>query len=367
MNSFARELGYVGRSPRALLMGDAFTAVADDEFTLFYNPAALGRNKSVVLTPLNPNFTGTNVLEDLDRFKNFPKGNPSGVADKLLNFPLSLQASIFPGLKMANFGFNLFASSKTNIILRNAVHPILDLDYRYDRGFITGFAYNIGSGARASRIKKTSKSQIQSGRRLSIGGAVKFIKREGVDEQFDLFGTTLLNKINSGTTDIGDFKKALGFSDGKAWGLDLGTEYAYSSGRNLFTAGLAVLDVGSTRFRKTEGVAKIPIQKMAINSGVAFKQDFGIFDYTLAGDLRPLNSGIDNARKFHFGAEFSLPFVTLNAGWSEGYISYGGSLKLWPFKLTAGFYGVEIGSKFREQEAKRFVLLLSLFDFSFDL
>lgn len=367
MNSFARELGYVGRSPRALLMGDAFTAVADDEFTLFYNPAALGRNKSVVLTPLNPNFTGTNVLEDLDRFKNFPKGNPSGVADKLLNFPLSLQASIFPGLKMANFGFNLFASSKTNIILRNAIHPILDLDYRYDRGFITGFAYNIGSGARASRIKKTSKSQIQSGRRLSIGGAVKFIKREGVDEQFDLFGTTLLNKINSGTTDIGDFKKALGFSDGKAWGLDLGTEYAYSSGRNLFTAGLAVLDVGSTRFRKTEGVAKIPIQKMAINSGVAFKQDFGIFDYTLAGDLRPLNSGIDNARKFHFGAEFSLPFVTLNAGWSEGYISYGGSLKLWPFKLTAGFYGVEIGSKFREQEAKRFVLLLSLFDFSFDL
>lgn len=43
----AQEVNYLARSPRALLMGDAYTAIADDEFTLFYNPAALGRNKGV--------------------------------------------------------------------------------------------------------------------------------------------------------------------------------------------------------------------------------------------------------------------------------------------------------------------------------
>ena len=106
---------------------------------------------------------------------------------------------------------------------------------------------------------------------------------------------------------------------------------------------------------------------MMINSGVAYKQDLGIIDYTLSADLHPMNSSIDFSRKFHFGSELSLPLLTINAGWSEGYLSYGASVKLWPIKITTGFYGVEVGSKFREQVAKRFILYLSLFDFSIDL
>lgn len=364
---FADEVAHIGRSPRALLMGDAFTAVADDEYTLFYNPASLGRNKGVSFTPLNPSFGGTNALGDMDRFKNFPKSDPAAIADRILNYPVSIQAAAFPGLKMGQFGFNLFASSKTNIILRNAIHPILDVDYRYDRGFTTGFAYNIGSGAYSSRIKKVSKSKITSGKRLSAGISVKHITRQGIDDHFDLFGTTLLNKINSGQTEINDLKQALGYSTGKAWGVDLGAEYAYSSGPSLFTAGLSVMDIGNTRFNKTEGTGEIPDQEMTINSGVAFKQDFGLLDYTLSFDVQPMNAPIDFSRKFHVGAEFSLPLITAHAGLSEGYVSYGATVRFWPVKLTAGFYGVEIGTKFREQEAKRFIVYLSLFDFSFDL
>ncbi|MBC7713562.1 MAG: hypothetical protein H7177_09490 [Rhizobacter sp.] len=363
----AQEVGYVGRSPKALLMGDAYTAIADDEYTLFYNPAALGKNKGVSLTPLDPSIGATNVLGDTDRFKNFPKADPAGIAAKILNYPVSLQASVFPGLKMASFGFNLFASSKTNLILRNAIHPVLDVDYRYDKGFITGFAWNVGSGAFSSRIKKTSKTKVTTGQRLSIGAAFKFINREGMQDHYDLFGTSLLNKINSGATDLTSLKQALGYSKGKAYGADVGAEYAISSGNNVLTSGISILDVGGTRFRRTEGTGDIPVQEMSINTGVAFKQDFGLFDYTLSADLRPLNQPIDFSRKFHLGAEFAIPLITVYAGWSEGYVSYGASVKLWPVKLTAGFYGVEIGSKFREQEAKRFIVYLSLFDFSFDI
>jgi hypothetical protein len=268
---------------------------------------------------------------------------------------------------MAQFGFNLFASSKTNIVLRNAIHPILDVDYRYDRGFIAGYAFNIGSGAFSSRIKKSAKSKITTGNRFSVGLAVKHMNRQGLSDQFDLFGTTLLNKINSGATDIQDLKEALGYSRGDAWGVDIGTEYAYSSGRSLFTAGLSILDVGDTQFNVTEGTGDVPKQEMTVNSGIAFKQDFFLFDYTLALDIKPITSSIDTARKFHVGTELSLPLVTLNAGWSEGYLSYGGSVKLWPVKVTAGFYGIEVGNKFKEQEAKRFVVYVSLFDFSFDM
>lgn len=365
--AFAQEMGYIGRSPRAQLMGDAFTAVADDEYTMFYNPAALGRNKTVSLTPINPSIGGTNVLKDTDRFKDFPKSDPAAIANKILNYPVSLQASVFPGLKMGRFGLNLFASSKTNMVLRNAIHPILDIDYRYDRGFIAGYAHSIGGGAFATRAKKTTKLKITSGERVSIGVAVKHINREGMRDQYDLFGTTLLNKITSGASTIEDLKRALGYSKGKAWGVDLGAEYALSRGNSLFTAGLSMLDLGDTRFKKTEGIGEVPNQAMTINTGIAYKQDFGIFDYTLSSDLRPLNDGSDFSRKFHFGSELSLPLVTLNAGWSEGYVSYGGSIKLWPVKLTAGFYGVEVGTKFRQQEAKRFIVYVSLFDFSLDI
>lgn len=363
----AQEVGYIGRSPKALLMGDAFTGIADDEYTLLYNPAALGKNKGVSLTSIDPSFGGVNVLGDLDRFKNFPKADAAGIAERILNYPVSLQASVFPGIKMMSFGFNLFASTKTNLILRNAINPVLNVDYRYDKGFITGFAWNLGSGAFSSRIKKSAKTQVTAGNRLSLGVAFKFINREGLSDQFDLFGTTLLNKINSGATDLASLKQALGYSKGKGYGADIGAEYAISSGNSLFTSGISILDVGNTRFRKTQGTGDVPYQEMSINTGAAFKQDFGIFDYTLSADFRPINQTIDFSRKFHFGTEIGLPLVTAYAGWSEGYVSYGASVKFWPVKLTAGFYGVEIGSKYREQEAKRFVVYLSLFDFSFDI
>lgn len=363
----SQEVFHLGRSPRALLMGDAYTAIADDEYTLFYNPAALGRNKGVSLTPLAPSVGGTNALDDMDRFKDFPKSDPTAIANRILNYPVTIQASIFPGLKMGQFGMSLFATSKTNIVLRNAIHPSLDVDYRYDRGFIAGYAYNIGSGAFAAKVKKSNKEKITSGRRISFGAAVKHMNRQGISDQFDLFGTTLLNKINSGSTDIEDLKEALGYSTGKAWGVDVGAEYAVSSGRSLLTAGISILDVGDTQFKRTEGTGDVPLQEMTINSGVAFKQDYGFFDYTLSMDMHPLNGDSSLGRKFHFGSELSLPLLTFHGGWSEGYLSYGATVKLWPFKVTGGFYGVEVGSKFKEQEAKRFIVYLSLFDFSIDL
>jgi hypothetical protein len=368
-NCFTQEVSYLARSPRALLMGDAYTAIADDEFTLFYDPAALGRNKGVSFTLLDPSLGLTDALSELDRFKNFPSGTGAApkIANRIMDFPIYLQAGIFPTLKMGQFGFTLFANNKSSFVLRNATNPELDVNYRYDRGFVFGFAHNIGTGAFSSKAKKGSKKSTSAGTRLSFGFSVKHMNRQGIEGQYDLFGTTILNKINSGKTDISSLKDALGYSQGQAWGYDMGAEYAISSGRSTLTSAVSVLDVGGTRFVKTQGTGEVPKQDMMINSGVAYKQDFGLFDYTLSADIHPMNSSIDFGRKFHFGTELSLPLITLNAGWSEGYVSYGGSIKLWPIKITTGFYGVEVGSRYREQVAKRFILYVSLFDFSIDL
>ncbi len=367
--SNAGEVSYLARSPRALLMGDAFTAVADDEYTLFYNPAALGRNKGVSFTPLAPSFGLTNAYDDLDRFDNFPSGANAApqIASRIMDFPIYFNTGIFPTIKMAQFQMSLFLNSKTSMTLRNATHPMLDLNYRYDRGFITGFAFNMGSGAYSSRIKKTSKTKTDQGQRLAIGVGVKHLNREGLQNQFDLFGTTLLNSINSGANSAQELKTALGFSKGSAWGYDLGLEYVKSSGASTFTAGFSLLDIGNTRFVKTSGTADVPMQEMFANAGVAYKQDFGLFEYTLSADMHPLMGPVDFARQFHLGAEVGLPLISLMGGYNEGYLSYGLSFYLWPFKLTTGLYGVELGSKYKEQEGKRFIIYLSLFDFSIDI
>lgn len=364
---FAAEVSYISRSPRALLMGDAYTAIADDEYTLFYNPAALGKNKSVSFTLLSPSLGLTDALSEMDRFTNFPS-TAEGIAGRIMDFPIYLQAGIVPTLKMGPFGFTLFADSKTSLMLRNTTHPMLDINYRYDRGFVFGFAHNIGAGAFSSFAKKTAKQTTSAGNRLSLGASIKHMNRQGIQNQFDLFGTGLLSKINSGSTNsASDIKNSLGYSAGKAWGFDLGAEYAVSSGHSTFTSAISIMDIGSTRFKKTSGISSVPKQDMMVNSGIAYKQDFGIFDYTLSADLRPLTAAIDFGRKAHFGAEFSVPFVTFLAGWSEGYVSYGATVNLWPIKITAGFYGVEVGSKYKEQVANRALLYLSLFDFSVDL
>ena len=63
----AKEVFHVGRSPRALIMGDAFAALADDEYTLFYNPAALGKEADLRVVPFNPHLGILNPLDYIDK------------------------------------------------------------------------------------------------------------------------------------------------------------------------------------------------------------------------------------------------------------------------------------------------------------
>jgi len=361
--TLASEIVYLGRSVRGSLMGDAWTALANnDEMTLFYNPASLGGNDTVAFYPLNVRIGVTNALDDMDRFKNFPKSDPDAIVGRLLGFPVYTELSSYPGLKMMRFGFNLFASNKLSLNLRNKVHPSFEIDYRYDRGFAAGFAFNVIGGT-TSKGKK-----IGSGKRLSVGYNLKYIRREGIKDEFDVFGTGLLGKINTGFKDIQDVKNAFGFAEGKAFGHDIGLEFATGNGTTEFISGLSILNVGDIQFKKlSDGEASVPKQEMYINTGFAFKQDFGIFDYALTMDIKPINLPIPFARMVHAGGVLNLPFLSVYGGMSEGYTSYGAELRLFPITLVAGFYDVELASEYKEEAGKRAVIYLSFFDAEFDI
>ncbi len=348
----SREMRYLTRSPKALLMGDAFTALADDEYTLFYNPAALTRNKGLDVVPLNPNFGFTNALdaEDQARFKDIPSNDTSALAARFTGFPVWIHAAYTPGLKMNSFGISGVYNYDWSLVLRNAVHPVLNVDFRYDKGAVIGYAHEF------SLNKMTS---------LSIGLGFKLLKREGIKNSFDLFGTKLLTLINQSDTEATDILNSLGFSKGKGMGYDAGLLFIHKTKFYEIAFGASVLDIGDTRFKLTQGEGPIPKQDMYINTGFSFSQDFGIIDYRFAYDLKPINEPVDFGRMTHLGIDVGIPFFRFFGGYNEGYKSYGINMDILIGELTLGFFQVELGSKYKEQPGKRFILQMELLDFLF--
>lgn len=349
-------------------MGDAYTAVADDETTLFYNPAALGRHSGVTIVPLKANIGLPDVLDKelslsnpgigiSDRFQNFPS-EPAPLANRILGYPIYVELGASPTIKVMNFGLNFFAVSKTQMALNNAIHPVLNMEYNLDRGFITGYAFNFGNGGRGNN---------PSGANHSFGLGFKTMNRQGLNNDFDLFGTTLLDIIQD-SDNYKAIRKKLGYSKGSAFGFDLGYEFNYRSGISRYTFGASWLDVGDTRFSKEEGDADIAPQEQSMNLGFSFNQDIGLIDYTLAADYSNLlDASTPAASKLKLGGRFRLPFINVYAGWNGGYASYGVGIDAFFLNIRVGFYGIELGQKFRQQEGERTVISVSLAEVDLDI
>jgi hypothetical protein len=366
----AKEFSYLLRSPKALLMGDAFTAIADDAYTLFYNPAALSRHRGLSVYFINPDVGVTNALSEIDKFRNFPSGDPAAIADRIVGIPLYLRLGATPGIKMESFGISLFAGVKTNLVLRDAVHPSLEIDYGLNRGVVAGYAYSVGSGARNLAGKKRRGGGTGGeGEKFTVAVGIKSINRQAISGAFDLFGLSLIDKVSSksGIRNVSEIRDALGYSYGQGYGFDFGSEYTLKHGVSTLNVAMSVMDFGNTHYNLVSGTTKIDDQKMVVNTGVAWKQEFLFLDYTLSMDIHPLLEISDFRRKLHFGAEIALPFVSLLAGWNGGYLSYGASVKFWPVSVYAGIYGIEIGSEYGQSEGKRAVIFLSILDFKFDV
>lgn len=347
MNVFAREIYYNIRSPKALLMGDAFTTLADDAYSLFYNPASLARHKGFTLYPFPIHFTASDPTEDMDRLTADTPSTASGLYQQYAGFPLHLGATYAPGLKMGSFGLTLFASSQSNITLVNNAHPMIDLYHKEDNGFVAGYGSKFGN--------------------MSVGLSIKYLKRRGVQATRSIYDPDVIGGISGGNMDsLGDFADLFGGDEGKGWGFDLGMEYHSKTGSNEFTFGVSVMDAMGTKLTNGGEVAAVPEQPMTVNMGISWKADYKILDYTISADLAPLNARIDNNRRLRLGFEVGTPVIRLLGGYNAGYYSYGTEIDLGLFDIYAGFYDVEIGSGYKKKKANRFVLYLSLLDFHFD-
>jgi hypothetical protein len=235
---------------------------------------------------------------------------------------------------------------------------------------MVGYAYTMGKGKpKRKKTKKKDKSvQTFSGSETSIGYSFKSIYRDSLVGSFPLFGTELVNIITSADKlDYHSIRNQLGYTKGHGYGHDVGFLHTIYRGNTELSYAMSVLDIADTRFKVDEGNGKIPNQPMMIMTGVSFKQDWALFDYRFSFDIHPVNLPIDFNRKIHAGFEAGPKIVKLLAGYNGGYMSYGAIVDLYLIRIMGGFYGIETGTKYKEEESKRAVVYLSLLDFSFDV
>lgn len=357
LTAWSFDYPYLARSPEGLLMGDAFTAVSADSFSLFYNPASLARHKNdFTLNPLNPYFMGSNLLSDSSRFENVPT-EPVAASRVLMDYPAHVSAGIAPGFKFFNVGVSFLASESVDVLLRNRAQPMLDLNVKSDKGVVVGVGIPLGN----SRLSKNG-----AGSQTSLGIAAKYIERTGIRDTLALSGPTVVDSL--GQSELEQLMRSLGRVKGIGYGFDAGLEHIARRGNSQFVLSLAALDITGTDFTEayTPDNLQVADIKDQVNLGLAAGQNYKFYHYILSADIRGLNEEMDFMKRVRLGAQIGFPGLKLMAGFNSGYYNYGAMVNFGILSLTAGFFDLEMGSNYRQIKSRRFLLYLSLFDFSFD-
>ena len=359
----------VFNSFEGLMMGDAFTAVADDDTTLFYNPAALIRHRGFSVTPVHVQMELSDVtiksvslrnlkLELDKRYKAFPR-EAEQIVDYLLGDTIFLGVGGHMNFKIGKFAISPIFNHQSYIGLYDANMPTLRIGHAYDRGVALGYAFSL--------TRNRSLNKFQQGRLTSLGVGVKYLKRDAIQKDIFIYGTEFLNILASREgRKHRDIAEDLGISKGEGKGIDIGLESSYSRGESLTSFGIVWQNVGDLKFKDNSDKVVSRIDS-AINIGAAFSKRYFLYEYTFALDYRDNSNFKDiHMRDIRLGGRLKLPFFNIYLGLSEGYAAWGLQTKMLLFNINLGFYGVERGHNYRQEKEKRMIFSINLIQGSFE-
>src|SRR3989304_4228485 len=196
--AYAGEFPSLYRGIRPLGMGNAFITVADDENTLFYNPAGLNDVQGLGgVEILNPLIEFSQVgLDAYSDFKDIDSDNVTEVTDLLGDYigeRFSLRTSFFPSIIFHNFGIGALGQVSFSGEVRNRVNPQVIVDGKADVGGVVGMAYGF-------REKK-----------VQVGLALKFVQRQSFQKTY--YATDIADENFDPSNDFSEEKKTgTGFS-----------------------------------------------------------------------------------------------------------------------------------------------------------
>ena len=327
---------FIRESVRARGMGNAFTAVANDDYALFYNPAGLQSVPVHMFELFGFDSTINQVL--LDLFGSVPG---KGDSDKLLESFSNVAGKRFSaegGLSGLNitapgWGYSLFANSRFDVGINNPTVPYFDFQVYAQAGSIFGFAF--------SALDYD----------LDIGLAVKALRRTGIKDE--------LHFVDFGPLIQGDLTQLEDkYSTTTAYAPDLGMTYHIDRFHFFpLRLSLVVQNIGGLDF---DGAGVVPMQ---MNGGIASELELGGLDVLLAADALDMlgaQEGKSYVTDLKLGTEVGLfrlynghHLLSLRFGLNGVYTSYGLSLNLFGAKIDYANWSEEVGGSAGAQEDQR--------------
>ncbi len=341
----AAEPAFISESIRARGMGNAFTAAANDEMLLFYNPAALRSVYYNIYQIVGFNTTYNENITNLGK----SSGGFSDIGDLAgKNIHIEIDIGLLSHVN-SRFGWSLFGNTFVDLKVRNPIIPYFESKVYGQRGLAGGMAWSFLDF------------------QLDLGLGVKLVERTGIDKKLHITDEAVIELLEDQK-----ITKLMKLVENPVISLapDFGVIYHFDSYHNMEPkVAFSLQNIGGLDF---EGAGKVP---MTMNIGVSTESEFNGFDIILAADYRDLadsqemisEGNIMSERNIKIGVEFGWQklfnghhLISFRAGRNGPYNSVGWSLNLFGFKVDFAKYSEEIGGYAGELEDKRTSLQVSL-------
>ena len=338
LNAFGDEPQHLRQSIRALGMGNAFVAVANDENALFYNPAGLHAIQQHIIEILTLNATVNQNLLDVGKEDSGDQGSAIG---KLVGKKIYTEANL--GLLSINgpgWGYSVFGNYVLDAKIRNPSVPYLQLQSYLQYGAIGGMAFAF--------FDET----------LVAGVNYKVVSRNGIGKDVHIVDF-LDDDFSSNLEDEFSTKSGASPDIGVTYKLD--EYYAWEPKAALVVRNIGGMDFGSS--------GEIP---MTIDVGFATESELAGLDIILALDLIDLTHEATAYKSFKRNLKMGFEIgmlkrsnshhtLSFRAGRNGSYSTWGFSFNIpyFPMKLDYANWSEEVGNVAGDVEDERQSLQIS--------
>lgn len=326
---------------RPLGMGNAFTAVADDENAVFYNPAGLSLMSGFQLGVINPQIEiAEDSIDFADDAGDVDFDETSEVADLLRQYtgkPQHVRVGLFPhlGFNIKNTGVLIGALGRgtVDVEINNPVWPRSRVRLIGDYGPVAGAGF-----------------QLPAVKGLHLGMAVKYIGRESLDEVY----TPAEIAADDFDDQLDDDQKS-----GSGASADFGVIYKLPYFKTVDTrVGFSALNIPEMDMGDAVDV------KSQYDVGLAVKKSFGFCEVTGAFDIHDItDNAIEDSelsKRIHMGAEVEIPYLAVRAGLNDGYLAAGATVDFKVLRLDLATYAAEKGAYAGQKDERRYLAQFTL-------